>query len=68
VAANGKDIDMSIVKLIHKPVFLTKSPRPKARKVVSKCFWFPQAGTGVTLQYFFQNCAEIFVHPFIALP
>ena len=68
MAANGKDIDMSVVKRIHNPVLLAKSPRPKARKVMSKCFRFPQTGTGIIAQHFFQNGAKILVHPFVTLP
>lgn len=40
VAAYGKDIDMRIVKLIHKPILLAQSPRPKAGKVMPKGFGF----------------------------
>jgi hypothetical protein len=36
VAADRKDIDMSIVKLIDEPVLSAKPPRPKAGKIVSK--------------------------------
>jgi hypothetical protein len=67
VATYGKDVDMSVVKLIHEPILLANSPRPKAGKVMSKGFWFPQTGAGITTQHFFQNCAKILVHPFVAL-
>jgi hypothetical protein len=68
VATYGKDVNMSVVKLIHKPILLANSPRPKAGKVVSKSFWFSQASAGIATQHFFQYCAKILVHPFVALP
>jgi hypothetical protein len=35
---------------------------------MSKGFGFPQTGAGIAAQHLFQNCAKIFVHPFVALP
>ena len=67
VATYGEGVDMSFVKLIHKPILLANSPRPKAGKVMSKGFWFSQTGAGIATQLFLQNCAEILVHLFVAL-
>ena len=68
VAANGKDIDMRIVKSINKPIFLTEAPRPKACKVMSQGFGFTQAGRRISAQHFLNNCAEVLVHLLIPLP
>jgi len=68
MTAYGKDIDMSVVKLIHKPILLAKSPRPKAGKIMSKGFGLSQTGAGIASQHFFQNCTKVHVHPFVALP
>jgi hypothetical protein len=68
VAAYGKDIDTRVVKFIHKPILPAKSPRPKAGKIVSKGFGFPQPHAGIAAQYFFQDCAKVLVHLFVALP
>lgn len=67
VTANGKSIDMSIVKFIYKPVFLANSPRPKVSEIMTKGFWLPQTCRWIAAQHFFQNCAKVFVHTFIAL-
>jgi hypothetical protein len=68
VAAYGKDIDTRVVKFIHKPILPAKSPRPKAGKIVSKGFGFPQPCAGIAAQHFFQDCAKILVHSFVVLP
>lgn len=68
MATNGEDIDMGIVKSINESVFLAESSGPKAGEVMSQGLGLAQAGHRISAQHFFENCAEIFVHPFIPLP
>lgn len=68
MAANGKNIDMGIVKSINESIFLAESSRPKACKVMPKGLWLAQASCRISAQHFLDNCAEVFVHPFIPLP
>ena len=65
---DGKDINMSVVKFVYKPIFLAKTPRPESGKVMAEGLRLSQARARViTSQHLFQNCAEIFMHSFVAL-
>ena len=68
VATDGKDIDMSIVEFVYEPVLLTEPSRPESSQVMAQGFRFAQSGCRVIAEHFFENCAEILMHSFVALP